>query len=92
MHSKNKPKMTAAEREFVDQVKSMNCAVCGAPGPSEAHEIEQGMWFISVPLCPDCHRGSKNGLHGQRAMWKVMKATELSVLNATIANLVKGVL
>lgn len=80
--------MTAAERRHVDRVKSMECGLCVAAGPSEAHEIEQGQWFTSIPLCPDCHRGSFNGLHGQKRMWAVMKATELSVLNATIQKLV----
>ncbi len=87
MHSKNKPAMTKAERSHVERVKSLSCAVCEQPGPSEAHEIEQGLWFCSVPLCSDCHRGSLNGLHGQRGMWKVMKRTELGCLNDTIRRL-----
>jgi hypothetical protein len=35
-------------------------------------------------LCKDCHQGSFNGIHGQRRMWQIKKATELSVLNETI--------
>jgi hypothetical protein len=80
--------MTAAERRHVTNIKSMPCGVCNAPGPSDAHEIEQGQWFTCMPLCRDCHTGSFNGLHGQKRMWAVMKATELSVLNATIEKLV----
>lgn len=83
MFSKNKPAMKADEREHVDKVKVMPCAVCDTPGPSEAHEIEQGLWFLSVPLCADCHRGSINGLHGQKAMWKVMHLNENEALNET---------
>lgn len=83
MHSKNKPAMKVDEREHVDKVKAMPCAVCDEPGPSEAHEIEQGLWFLSVPLCADCHRGSKNGIHGQKAMWKVMHMNEHDALNET---------
>lgn len=60
------------------------CGCCGTAGPSEAHEIEQGMWWTSLPLCPDCHRGSFNGIHGQQRMWKVLKKDEMSVLNDTI--------
>lgn len=89
MQSKNKPAMTAAERRHVEIVKSMPCAVCDAPGPSEAHEIEQGQWFTAIPLCPDCHRGPVNGWHGQRAIWKVKKLDELKVLNQTIAVLMR---
>ena len=79
MHSKNKPAMTAAERRHVARIKAMPCVVCGEAGPSEAHEIEQGLWYASIPLCSSCHRGT-NGLHGQRRMWAVMKISELQAL------------
>lgn len=88
MQSKNKPHLTSAERAHVARVKALPCAVCSVPAteeqPSEAHEIEQGLWWLSVPLCADCHRGSHNGIHGRRAMWNVMRKTELSALNETI--------
>lgn len=84
MFSKNKPAMTAQERTHVGTIKGMACAVCEAPGPSEAHEIVQGLWFLSVPLCADCHRGGVNGLHGQKAMWKVMHMNENDALNETL--------
>lgn len=76
--------MTRAEREHVGRVKEMGCVVCGQAGPSEAHEIEQGLWFLSIPLCPDCHRGSFNGIHGQKRIWTVNRITELSALNETL--------
>lgn len=84
MYSPNKKAMTVQERAHVGLIKEMPCAVCDAPGPSEAHEIEQGAWFLSVPLCADCHRGSVNGLHGQKAMWKVMHMNEHDALNETL--------
>ncbi len=87
MHSKNKAAMTARERAHVQRIKEMPCAVCEASGPSEAHEIKQGSWFTSLPLCPDCHRGSKNGIHGERRMWNVMKMDEIDALNQTIGAL-----
>jgi hypothetical protein len=90
MQSKNKRAMTKAERTHVTLLKGMACGVCQAPAPSEAHEIEQGLWFTSVPLCSDCHRGARNGIHGQRTMWNVFKATELGVLNDTIGRLLYG--
>ena len=62
----------------------MNCVVCEASAPSECHEINQGQWFTSMPLCPDCHRGSLNGIHGQKRMWSVKKMDELAALNKTI--------
>ena len=84
MQSRNKPAPTKAERAHIDRVKSTACVICDALPPSECHEIEQGRWFTSVALCADCHRGSVNGLHGQRAMWRVTKHTELSALNETL--------
>lgn len=87
MQSKNKPSMTKAEREHVGRIKEMPCGVCEAPGPSEAHELKQGQYFTSIPLCPDCHRGSFNGIHGQARIWAVKKLDEQEVLNETIRQL-----
>jgi hypothetical protein len=84
MQSKGKPSPTKAERAHIERVTSTACVICDAPPPSECHEIEQGQWFTSVALCADCHRGKKNGLHGERAMWRVTKHTELSALNETL--------
>lgn len=83
MWSKNKPKPTLAEHEHIQLIKEMPCVVCDEPGPSEAHEPEQGMWWISMPLCPACHRG-QDGWHGTRLRWKLRKMTELSAINETI--------
>lgn len=87
MRSKNKPKPTAAESAHIERVKSLPCSVCDAPAPSEAHEPVQGQWFTSIALCADCHRGSVNGIHGQRVMWRIHKLDELAALNITLGRL-----
>jgi hypothetical protein len=87
VQSKNKKSPTVAESEHIERIKDMACGVCEVPSPSDAHEIEQGQWFTSIPLCRDCHMGSFNGIHGQARIWKVKKFTELSVLNDTIRRL-----
>jgi hypothetical protein len=84
--SKNKPAPTAAERRHIERVAAMDCIVCGASGPSEVHEPEQGLWFASMPLCPACHRGS-DGWHGTRLRWKLRKVSELQAINRTIERL-----
>lgn len=84
MQSKNKPAMRVDERQHVERIKSMSCVVCGVAGPSEAHEIEQGLWFTCLPLCSDCHRGTRNGIHGERRMWSIHKMDELKALNETL--------
>ena len=72
------------ERLHLARVKELSCGVCNAPGPSEAHHVEQHQQYLCIPLCEDCHRGSFNGLHGQRRIWNVKKLTELDVLNETL--------
>lgn len=88
MQSKNKKAPTVAEREHIERIKGMACGVCEASGPSEAHELRQGEWFTSIPLCASCHRDNFNGIHGQKRMWSVKRLDELAVLNNTIAELV----
>ena len=87
MHSKNKSKPNNAEKMHIERIKSMPCIICQASAPSECHEINQGQWFTSMPLCADCHRGSVNGIHGQKRLWNVYKMDELAALNKTIRNL-----
>ena len=87
MWSKNKKAMTAGERAHVTRVKELPCALCGVSGPSEAHEIEQGKWFLSVALCASCHRDGKLGIHGEKVMWRTLKITELDALNETLRGL-----
>lgn len=86
MQSPNKRSMRASERRHVARIAELPCGVC-ASEPVEVHEIEQGAWFTAIPLCPDCHRGSFNGLHGQRRIWTARKLAELAVLGATIERL-----
>lgn len=77
-------KINASERLYLAWLKEQPCGVCGQAGPSDAHHIEQHQQYLCIPLCKDCHQGSFNGIHGQRRMWQIKKATELSVLNETI--------
>lgn len=84
MHSKT---LTVKHREHLAKVKSLPCGVCGAAPPSDAHHIEQGLHYLCIPLCKDCHQGSHNGIHGRRSMWNVLKKTELSVLDDTVRKL-----
>lgn len=86
----NSDRINAAARKHMARIKSMPCGVCGQPGPSEAHHIKQGLHFICIPLCVDCHRGPFNGWHGQRRIWNVKKLDELAVLSQTIEALTKG--
>lgn len=81
-------KLTQRERLHLARVKSLDCSVCGASGPSEAHHVKQGLAFTCIALCPDCHRGT-NGWHGTKAYWRVRKMDELDALDVTIARLME---
>ena len=87
MRTKNAASLTAAEREHVARVKNLSCSVCDAPGPSDAHHIQQGQHWTVVALCKDCHQGSFAGWHGQRRAWAIRKMDELSALARTIQRL-----
>lgn len=80
---------TSAERDHVGRVKELPCSVCGEPGPSDAHHIEQGLHWVTVALCKECHQGPSMGWHGRRLAWKIKKMDELDALNVTIAGLLK---
>ena len=75
--------MTTLERQHVEKVKRVGCVTCDWIAPTEAHEIEQGKWFLSISLCPDCHRGP-NGLHGSKTYMRIRKMSELDCLNETL--------
>lgn len=77
-------KITTRERSYLATIKNLPCMVCDHPPPSDAHHILQHMNWLCVPLCRDCHQGRLNGIHGEKRIWKVMKKTEMSVLNDTI--------
>lgn len=76
-------KLSAKERAHIGRVKLLNCSVCNAHGPSDAHHIEQKLQYCVVALCRDCH----NSWHGTKAIWRVKKMDELSALNKTIEGL-----
>jgi len=79
-------KLSAKERGHIGMVKLLPCSVCDAPGPSDAHHIEQKLQYCVVALCRSCH----NSLHGEKLIWKVKKLDELKALNITIERLVNG--
>jgi hypothetical protein len=80
-------RLTAKERAHLGRVKELQCSVCDAPGPSEAHHVKQGQQYTAVALCESCHRGALMGWHGQRRAWAIRKMDELSALNKTIERL-----
>ena len=87
MRTKNAKRITPAESAHLAAVKLTPCVLCDAPAPSEAHHVRQGDHFTAVALCADCHRGSGNGWHGRKTMWRIRKWDELDALNETLRRL-----
>ena len=44
--------------------------------------------FLTIPLCPGCHRGP-SGIHGDRSLMRIQKLDELDLLALTIEALAK---
>ena len=77
------------EKAWMDAVAKLPCATCGVYGV-HVHHIRTGQGksqrasdFLVLPLCPSCHQGP-NGIHGDKAMRKIMKTDELCLLADTI--------
>ena len=76
-------------KRHLAKVAQLPCCLCGTM-PVELHHIREGQGMaqrapdtLVIPLCPDCHRG-KNGIHGDKTMLRVMKKTELELLDETL--------
>jgi len=83
MYSKNKPSQTAAERRHVAKLAALEwCCVCEDTGTMEIHEPEQGLWFASIPLCFQCHRGT-DGWHGTRQRWYLRRVNLVQAIDKT---------
>lgn len=80
----NKP--SSKERLHLARVKELSCALCDAPGPSQAHHIVQHYQYTTIPLCPDCH----GSWHGTKALWRVRKMDPMMALNETVKKLCNG--
>ncbi len=81
---------TKSEAQHLSRLASLPCALCGTQ-PVEIHHLLEGRikgrksgHWTAIPLCPECHRGSNDGIHGRQAMLKVMKKTELELLAETL--------
>ena len=84
--------MSKASRLHLARVAALPCACCGDAGV-QVHHIREGQglaqrasdWLV-IPLCPLCHTGP-NGAHGDKALMKVYKTSELQMLANTIEKL-----
>lgn len=87
--------MTRKASDHMDRIAGLGCVLCFELGrgyvPAEVHHVFDTAArsdFLTVPLCPDCHRGP-NGFHGlgQRAFEARYKTSEAKLLAKTIERL-----
>lgn len=73
------------------------CSIMDVPQSTrtEIHHIREGQGksqragdYLTVPLCADCHRG-KHGVHGDKQYLRIIKMTELDLLNETLKRVCK---
>ncbi|PXW28240.1 hypothetical protein [Paraburkholderia caballeronis] len=87
------------ESAHMGRVAAMACICCTLLGRTqtsrtEVHHVRVGHGgaqragdFCTVPLCADdCHRGT-NGVHGDQTYLRILKVTQIDLLNATIERL-----
>jgi hypothetical protein len=86
--------MSAAGKRHMGRVAQLPCVLCGT-SPVEVHHIREGQGAaqraqdtLTVPLCPDCHRGP-NGVHGlgRKGFYMRYKKDELDLLAETLEKL-----
>lgn len=86
--------MSTAGKRHMGRVAQLSCALCGTI-PVEVHHIREGEAaggaqrasdWLTVPLCPDCHRGPR-GVHGDKMILKVWKKNEHHLLAETLERL-----
>jgi hypothetical protein len=79
------------------RVAALGCILCRRLGygdsAAEVHHVRAGHGaaqrasdWLTVPLCADCHRGP-SGIHGDRALLRSARVTEMDLLAHTIARL-----
>ena len=89
--------MSAAARRHLTRVAALGCVICARLGyadtPAEIHHprFAAGMAhrasdWLAIPLCAEHHRG-KNGIHGDRAVLRQLKADEPDLLADVIERL-----
>lgn len=86
--------MKSAERLHLTRVAALGCICCRLLGygetPAQIHHLREGQGmgtrashWLTIPLCPDHHTG-RDGIHGTKAVMRLLKADELELLAATL--------
>lgn len=85
---------TSKERRHLARIAALGCICCRMLGhgetPAQVHHLREGQGmatrsshWLTIPLCHDHHTG-KDGIHGTKAVMRLLKADELELLAATL--------
>ncbi|WP_366518672.1 Ref family recombination enhancement nuclease [uncultured Gilliamella sp.] len=83
-------------------LSNMPCICCELLGQRQQgrtciHHIREGQGiamragdYLTIPLCYECHQG-KLGIHGDKTYLRILKMSELDLLNETLKRVYKAV-
>lgn len=83
------------DKKHAERLAAMGCVCCELldmeqVSETNIHHVREGQGlaqragdFLTIPLCRECHQG-KNGVHGNRQYLKMLRMTELDLLNYTL--------
>ena len=96
----SKPAKTRKEKQYHEKIANMKCVCCDLLGQkqtmwTEVHHVNEDKGksqraghYCVIPLCHDCHVGNY-GVHGDKSFLRILKITEMDLLNITIGQTVK---
>lgn len=88
-----RPAKTTAASKHLGNVKGCNCAVCGAPPPSDAHHTRSDHFgrprasdFATIPLCKACHKA----YHADKKAWEDANCKDYALIASVLEILGHG--
>lgn len=79
-----------AAMAYMGEVKKLPCAVCGAPGPSDAHHCFHNRYgsrkssdYDVIPLCKRHHTDGPEAIHNGKETWRQKHGSDYDYIAAT---------
>lgn len=79
-----------AATAYLQAVKGLHCAVCGAPPPSDAHHVicdrfgaRKSSDWDAIPLCKKHHQDGPEAIHNGKASWVALHGPDWGYIDQT---------
>lgn len=79
--------LSDAERAHMGAVKGLDCIICHAPAPSDAHHVfhdrhsqKKASGYATISLCKNCHQWSATSVHRNKRGWAVRHGPDWSYI------------